>query len=248
MFTSLSTQEYTMDLIRQPLHERATARRRALCLRHARRLLLAAGAAAALQAQAAPITLDDFDAPATPRVAAKLGTKNVFFRDFTASVPGDVRELTYNLYINPLNAVAAVSLGGGQMTMAAGTGALGETVISYGAFTRPVDPNIGGPLLGIDLGSARSIELAFAGVESPLNLVVVLYTSNPLPGTEPLYYSQAAANSAPDVPGGPMTVKLDFDATNNFNYNQVDGVTVLIDRSGSARQNSYALTSLRFVD
>jgi hypothetical protein len=236
-----------MDLIRQPLHARAAARRRAGCLRHARRLLLAAGAAAALQAQAAPIALDDFDAPTTPRVAAKLGTEDVFFRDFT-SVPGGVRELTYNLYINPLNAVAAVSLGGGQMTMAAGTGALGETVISYGAFTRPDGPDIGGPLLGIDLGSSRSIELAFAGVESPLNLVVVLYTSNPLPGTEPLYYSQAAANSAPDVPGGPMTVKLAFDATNNFNYNQVDGVTVLIDRSGSARQNSYALTSLRFVD
>ncbi len=237
-----------MDLIPQPFPVRDTTRRRTQCLRHARRLPLAASAAAALQAQAAPIAIDGFDAPTKPRVAAKLGTNDVFFRDFTASVPGGVRELTYNLYINPLNTVAGVSLGGGQMTMAAGTGALGETVINYGAFTRPDGPNIGGPLLGIDLGSSRSIELAFAGVESPLNLVVVLYTSNPRPGTEPLYYAQAAANSAPDVPGGPMTLKLDFDAANNFNYSQVDGIAVLIDRSGSARQNSYALTSLRFVD
>jgi hypothetical protein len=248
MFTSLSPQEYTMDLIRQPLHARAAARRRALCIRHARRLLLAAGAAAALQAQAAPIALDDFDAPATPRVAAKLGTKNVFFRDFTASVPGDVRELTYNLYINPLNAVAAVSLGGGQMTMAAGTGALGETVISYGAFTRPVDPNIGGPLLGIDLGSARSIQLDFTGVEAGLNINVVLYTSNPLDAEKPLYYSSAGINVGPEQVGGTLSARLDFDPNNGFNYAQVDGVTVLIDRSGNAKQNSYVLNSLRFVD
>lgn len=48
--------------------------------------------------------------------------------------------------------------------------------------------------------------------------------------------------------GGTLSAKLDFDPSNGFNYAQVDGVSVLIDRSGSTRQNAYALTSLRFVD
>lgn len=214
----------------------------ALCLVGASLSLLAG------QAIAAPILVDSYTAPNAPHNAVRATVSTMFFRDFDASVVGGVREATYNVYTNPQRSPAALSLGRGQAGIAAGIGALGELVITYGAYTRPNRPDEGGPLLNLDLSKHHAVELVFRGVEDALNLNVELYTSAPLDAKNPVYYTLASLNAAPSAPGEPLVVRLPYNAGDGFNYGRVDGVTVLIDRSGSAKQNAYTLSEVRFVD
>ncbi|MEK8034074.1 hypothetical protein AACH06_24890 [Ideonella sp. DXS29W] len=199
-------------------------------------------------ATAAPILVDSYTAPATAHNAVRSSVSSIFYRDFDASVIGGVRDTTYNVYTNPQRSPAALSLGRGQAGVAAGIGALGELVIRYGAYTRPNGPDQGGPLLRLDLSHHHAVELVFRGVEQALNLNVELYTSAPLDPKNPVYYTLAGVNAAPPAPGEPLVVRLPYNAADGFNYGQVDGVVVLIDRSGSAKQNAYTLSEVRFVE
>lgn len=219
--------------------------------RWARLALCAAGTCLAMmasRAMAAPIVVDSYTAPNAPHNAVRATVSSMFFRDFDASMVGGVREATYNVYANPQRSPAALSLGRGQAGVGAGIGALGELVIAYGAYTRPNHPNEGGPLLGLDLSTHHAVELVFRGVEYGLNLNVELYTGTPLDAKSPVYYTLASLNAAPAAPGQPLVVRLPYNPTNGFNYAKVDGVVVLIDRSGSATQNAYTLSEVRFVD
>lgn len=219
--------------------------------RWARLALCAAGTCLAMmasRAMAAPIVVDSYTAPNAPHNAVRATVSSMFFRDFDASMVGGVREATYNVYANPQRSPAALSLGRGQAGVGAGIGALGELVIAYGAYTRPNHPNEGGPLLGLDLSTHHAVELVFRGVEYGLNLNVELYTGTPLDAKNPVYYTLASLNVAPTSPGAPLVVRLPYNPTDGFNYAKVDGVVVLIDRSGSATQNAYTLSEVRFVD
>lgn len=219
--------------------------------RWARLALCAAGACLAMmanRAMAATIVVDSFAAPNAPHNAVRAAVSTMFFRDFDASMVGGVREATYNVYTNPQRSPAALSIGRGQAGIAAGIGALGELVIAYGAYTRPNNPNEGGPLLNLDLSTHHAVELVFRGVEYGLNLNVELYTATPLDAKNPVYYTLASVNAAPSAPGQPLVVRLPYNPADGFNYAKVDGVLVLIDRSGSATQNAYTLSEVRFVD
>jgi hypothetical protein len=195
-------------------------------------------------AQAASLLIDDFSAPSPAFTATVTGNNTLLQRDFTATVPGGVREVIYNLYTNPQGSSVAVSVGDGSVSVSAGEGALGESVFYYGGFTRPTgDINVGGPNLGLDLTGYNAIELDFASVAQALNINYTLYTANAGGG---LPYNGAGINVAPATAGGPVTVIIPF-ASTAFNFSQVDGVAFLIDRSGSATGNKYVLSSAHFV-
>jgi len=195
-------------------------------------------------AQAASVLIDDFSAPSPAFSATVTGTNTVLQRDFTATVPGGVREVVYNLYSNAQGGSVGLSVGDGSVAVSAGKDALGELLFSYGGFTRPTgDVNVGGPNLGWDLSGYNAIELDFGAVDQVLNINYTLYTAAPGSG---LFYNSAGVNAAPGTPGGPLTVLIPFSGT-AFNFNQVDGVFFEIDRSGSARGNRYVLNSAHFV-
>ena len=211
--------------------------------------------------RAASLVLDDFSVPGVPVFQTPTGTGAQFFDrtfDTFAGVAGQVRESNYNLYLDPLSSGANVLLGGGIAAVVAGNEALGEFIFAYGAFTRPSgDPNVGGPLMGLDLTAFNNFRAEFSGVGQGLNLNVVLYTSAPnlLPDNTPLYYLQSGINIGPGAPGDPLTADLFLNALNPiaspfapyFNFSQVDGIVFLIDRSGSNPGNAYALDTLLFA-
>jgi hypothetical protein len=199
---------------------------------------------------AAPLLLDDFSDPSPAVMTTITGTSSVTFVDF-GSMLGGVRETNYNLYSNPSLSSVVLTRGAGSVGINAGPDALGELLLSYGAFTRPTgDPSVPGPFLGQNLTPYDALELDFTSVDQPLNINVVYYTSAPLASSCPpcLYYSQSGVNIGPDAPGDPLTVLLSFNPDPAFNFGQVDGVVVLIDRSGDSRGNAYSLDSMEFVN
>ena len=199
---------------------------------------------------AAPLLLDDFSDPSTAVMTTITGTNSVTFVDY-GSMLGGVREIDYNLYSNPSSSSVGLTRGAGSVGINAGPDALGELLLSYGAFTRPSgDPTIPGPLLMQDLTPYNALKLDFTSVNEPLNINVVYYTSAPLASSCPpcLYYSQSGVNIGPDMAGDPLSVVLSFDPTPLFDYGQVDGVIVLIDRSGDSRGNAYTLDNMEFVN
>jgi hypothetical protein len=163
-------------------------------------------------------------------------------------VPGGVRESTLNMYGGTVDSISALSVGDGRLSVAQGTGAQAETLISYGGFTRPTgDPTVGGPLLGLDLSTYTGLSLEFSGVEDSLNVNVVYYTSAPLSSSSPVYYASSGVNVAPTLAGGPLSFVLEFSADEAFNWKHVDGIVVIINRSGPIPSTSYAVDKLTFV-
>lgn len=202
-------------------------------------------------AQAAPIVIDSFAAPKPPKALAKPGLATIEMRQTGSSIVGGVRDTAYKSYLNPLATVSAISVGAGQLSVAAGPGALGETLLSYGAFSRINGPDVQGPALGLDLRKKSRMELTFSGVEGGVNIYAELYTTLPLvpaPGGSLDFYQGAGTNVTPTTPGAPITVVLDFGKNPTFNYASVDGLYIVIDRSGYTNANSYVLTNVRFLD
>lgn len=212
--------------------------------------LLAAAAFIALPAAAQ--VLDNFDAPVpgwartasgAPGSAASL----VRMCEAGLPVPGGARDITHNVYGNPLGSVSAVAVGEGRLSVAQGTGTIAETIVAYGAFTRVgCDDTVGGPRLRLNLGATRSLRLTFSGVEDAMNINVVYYTSAPLDPRAPLYYSTVSLNIAPSSPGALLDFKLPVGRDPAFNWRQVDGVVLLINRAGPTPHTSYTLDQLSF--
>jgi len=188
-----------------------------------------------LPAQAASLTIDSFDAPASPSVSVLTSVSEVSFEDLTTSVPGGVRYVYHHSYINPLNSAVVLSVGNGLLSSSSGEQARTEVVLGYGA-SGPT-----GPRLGLDFTPYTAFHFEFTGVSADLNIVAGLYTSNPL--VPDVYYLNAAVNVAPAVPGGPLVFDLAFTPSATFNYAQVDGITLLINRSNSNTGISYNLDS-----
>lgn len=212
------------------------------------------GLLSANPAMSASLLLDSFDAPA-PRestvvtVAGDFDTPGAVgeIQTSTSTVPGGIREAFLHVYNNPLSSASVLQAGEGNLSVAQGTGAIAETLITYGAFTRPTgDPHVGGPLLDLELSGYNALKFDFTGVEDWLNVNVVFYTSAPLDPLTPLYYSQSAVNIAPAVPGGPLSFTLGVSNNADFNWHQVDGIVVEINRSGPIPSTSYTLDQLSF--
>lgn len=211
--------------------------------------VLIAGAAVILAAAPAHAqVLDDFDydeeLASTSRVVQSRATTTINESDLPVS--GRVRDITLNVYSNPLNSASVVTVGRGRLSVAQGTNAVAETVIAYGAFTRVGgDPTAGGPLMGLDLSTQSALRFDFSGAEDGVNVNVVYYTSAP---TSPswIYYTSSGINIAPPTSGGPLSFTLPVSDDPSFNWKQVDGIVVLINRAGPTPHTSYTLDRLAF--
>jgi hypothetical protein len=206
---------------------------------------------------ASALVLDTFDAVAAPPAPTRRvvhgapGTATAtttVYESGLAGVPGGARDTTLNMYGNPLSGIAALSVGGGRISTAQGTGVTAETIVAYGAFTRVGGaPTIGGPRFGLNLSAYKNIVIDFSGAEDGLNVNVVYYTSAPLDPSDPLYYTTTGVNIAPAASGAPVTVRLPVNHNPFFNWKQVDGVILLINRSGPTPATSYTLDKLSFA-
>jgi len=209
-------------------------------------------AAAAFSNGAAALVLDTFDVPVplTTRVAFGAPgspTATVTLNEVGVAVPGGARDTSLTVYGNPLGSLAALAVGGGRISTAQGTGVTAETGVAYGAFTRVGgNPTIAGPLLGLDLSAYKNLVLEFSGAEDVLNLNVLYYTSAPLNPAAKIYYASAGTNLGPTTSGAPLTIRLPVLNNPLFNWQRVDGIAVLINRSGPTPATSYTLDKLSF--
>lgn len=202
----------------------------------------------AMPASAASLVVDDFDAPMPLRTSVLTALGEDTLIDFDTSVLGGVRGVYHHNYVNPLGSLSALSVGGGQLGSTVGVQARSEVLVSYGAFTRPTGaPDIGGPLLGLDASAFDTFRWTFSGVSNTMNLIAVLYTANPLDPASPLYYTTAGVNAAPTVLGGPMVVDLPMRLADPFNFAQVDGIVLVINRANSATNVAFNLDRFELV-
>lgn len=199
-------------------------------------------------ARASSLLIDDFAAPTTAVTSVFTGVDETTFNQFTGSVPGGVRGVYHHAYTNPLNSVAALAVGNGQLSSASGVGVQTEVLVFYGAFTRPtLQPEVGGPRLGLDATAYDTFRLDFSGLSGVMNINVVLYTANPLNPASPLYYSGAGVNVAPAAPGAALVVDLPFSLGDPFNFAQVDGIALVINRANGATGLAWNLDSFSLV-
>ncbi len=205
-----------------------------------------------LAGSAHALVLDEFAAPNPGWARTASGAPDLppaTLRVCEAGLPvlGGVRDVYHRAYGNPLNSVTAVGVGEGRLSVAQGTGLTAETLVMYGAFTRvDCNPVVGGPRLALDLSKYRSLRLVFSGAEHGLNLNVTYYTANPLNPAVPLYYSGGGINIAPSTSGGALEAHLPAGTDPNFNWRQVDGIVIIINRSGPTPHTSYTLDRILF--
>jgi hypothetical protein len=199
----------------------------------------------AAMANVTPFVLDTFDSPNVRSSRVIQGKRDATATMYEANLPvrAGVRDTGMRILENPLNSLAAVTVGGGNLSVAQGTRVKAETIIAYGSAAR--NPQQGGPSLGLNLSNYRNLQFDFSGVEGDLNINVVYHTSAPFSPTG--YYSTAKINVAPSSKDAPLKLKLPMNNDPNFNWQRVDGITVLINRSGGAVSTSYTLDTLTFV-
>lgn len=206
----------------------------------------------AWSAQATTLLIDDFDSPAAPGISVLTGEDEGSFLQWTDTVLGGVREVYHRAYLNPLGSVSAVAAGGGQLSSSDGVGATSEVLVSYGSFTNPSGtPGTAGPLLGLDVTPYDSFSVEFSGVAQRMNINIVMYSSTPLDAgnLSPTYYTAAAVNVAPNVPGGALSLVLPFAAlAGGFNFASVDGVVLVLNRAvGDVTNNAFNVDRFAFV-
>ena len=212
---------------------------------------------AAPTASASTLLLDDF---AAPNLTDSLLAPS---QDFVTSQPGTYAGISgqnraaYYFPYFPTTAAGAGStatIGNGAVKVAATAGTIGELELGYGAYGAPAsDLKANGPFLNLDLSGYDDLRLSFASLAKPIGLIIGFYTSNPVPGSGPRYYlnGQITLNPSPD--GGAVSGDILFkgaDATSPpalFNFSQVDGMVLIIDRGVASAGNSYNLTGLSFT-
>jgi hypothetical protein len=205
----------------------------------------------AVIANPAPLLLDSFDAPNASSHRVVKGkpdnaTSKVVLYESNLPVRTGARDTGLNMYENPLNSLAAISVGNGNLNIAQGAKVRAETTIAYGAFTRiGGNPTVGGPFLKLNLKDYKNLQLDFTGAEDGLNINVIYYTAAPV--TPNVYYSTKSINIAPPSPSAPLTVKLPMNNDSKFNWQQVDGIMVIINRSGGEHSTSYTLDALKLI-
>ena len=217
-----------------------------------RRLLLSTGLVLAVcvpAAHAQSMLVDGFTSPTTPVPSVFLGTGERSITDVAGDVLGGVRTVHHNVFLNPLPSVSVAVAGNGVLSVSDGVGATSEVLALYGAFANGVTPGAtSGPHLNLDVRPYDSFELVFRGVQLAMNINVTLYTANPLDPDNPLYYSTMGVNAAPATPGGAITVILPFAATPGFNFGDVDGISLVLNRPiGPLTGNGYTLDSFSLV-
>ena len=211
-------------------------------------LAVASAALVSTSAQAVALLVDDYSAPtpASTHVLTAVGEQH--FVDLDASVLGGVRGVYHHVYSNPLGSVAALAVGNGSVSSSSGVQVQTEVLLSYGAFTHPSgDPSVPGPRLGLDGRGFNAFSMDFTGVSTTLNLGVVMYTANPLDPGAPVYYTQVGVNVAPAAPGAALHVELPFAQDAAFNFGQIDGIVLIVNRANGATNVAFNLDSFSLV-
>jgi len=218
-------------------------------------LLSALGAAPA--ASASSLLLDDFAAPTPPVNLQAPSQQFVTSQPGTyAGVAGQNRAAYYFPYYPNTAAGASntATLGNGALTVAALPGTIGEVELGYGAYGAPASNlTANGPFLNLDLSGYDALHLNFSSLDKPVNLIVSFYTSNPVAGSGPRYYLNGEITLNPAVGGGAVSGDILFKGADSnvppalFNFAQIDGLVVLIDRATVPDGNSYQLNNLSFT-
>jgi len=210
--------------------------------------LLAFTLLASSPAHASTLLVDGFEAPEEPAISVLTGLGERQFNAFSPTVLGGVRGLYHHTYVNPLGSVSALAAGNGVLSSSNGVGVRNEVLALYGAFTRPtLEPDVGGPRLGLDARPYDSFQLDFTGLASTMNINIVLYTSAPLDPAAPLYYSTVGLNVAPASPGAALQVLMPFANNPSFNFGQVDGIALVIDRANGTTGTAWTLDGFSLV-
>ena len=187
---------------------------------------------AAAPAAASTFVLDDFSGP-TPALAIDSATGT-----FATVADGPYgRALVSNAFApGPIS----YRVGNGTLVRRPANGTAGETVLGYLRYGSPYT----GPL---DLSAFRYVRLDFLDVTvgDVFNLNVEFFTPGVSPA-KPLYYGLASLNWL--FTPSHRSAFLDMGpASGAFNFSNVQGIGVLIDRSGSGR-NGFTLDRIAFTD
>ncbi len=187
-------------------------------------------------AQAGSFVLDDFSSPSPPVTIVDVAGLGLGYT--TADGPY-FRALTYKEFGGPGGTGARFRIGGGDFRYDPGPGTSGETDIRYLADGGPV-----GGAGSLDLTPYNYVRLDFAAAASVLNLNFSFYTGTPFVGTK-TYYTNAGVNytfeptkTSTYIPIGPLK--------STFNFGNVNGLSLFIDRSGAGTA-SFDLRRISFV-
>lgn len=206
-----------------------------------------------LGATASTLVIDGFAAPTSPVIGVASGAPGspgsaLQMFDSSASVLGGERVVYFDITANSGSGGASIAVGGGLVHVQQEAGVAAEAVYNYGAFTGSYGvPDATGPFLGLDLSSYAALAFDFKSASDSLNLVFTLYTHAPLDPSNPVVYATQGINVAPPPPGTPMTAWVVFDKRPEFNWAQVDGIAVLVNRANPVPGTSYRLEGLSFV-
>ncbi len=209
----------------------------------------------ATTANAALPVLDSFDKPAIPKSRVSFGavdanSNSFYFNDFTNSVPGGIRGTAFRVFQDPLNSISALSIGKGRLSVAKGTGVQAEATLSYGYSASP-QPGVlvPGPALGLDLTGYSGLQFDFSGMEHACVVIVSFRTTAPLDPANPQWYSVNYNLDAPPLaaPGAPWSFVVKMNNDPGFNWAQVDGIQIIIDRPAGNPHSSFTLDKLTFV-
>jgi PEP-CTERM motif len=183
-------------------------------------------AASAPSASAASLLIDDFANPGAPNTYSAAGVATI--ADTTEAGP-PVRSVFADSYINPLDGVTTLTTGGGEVTLSSPMGARAEVLLGYGAFA--------GVSESIDTTPYNDIRLDFARATDALNLNVVFYSS-----TGPsIFYLLSGRNVSPAPGNAPFTTYIPISSLAGFDRTNVDGIVLVVDRSGDSFGASWAL-------
>ena len=221
---------------------------------------LVIGAAPGLSRAAAPIVLDDFSTPATQ--ANLLTAAQDYDTTDTGTFAGEAGQIRSSYYYHywPTITTATAStatLGVGGVSVAAAPGEIGELALGYGSYAQGGGEN--GKPLGLDLSHDDDLQVHFASLTGPVNLLVGFYTE--VPGSDATYYWNGELNYSPAHPGGPVTVDILFKGRDQYqssyppvfsdpsqyDFAEVDGVDLIVDRAAQSDGNSYEITGLDFT-
>jgi len=212
---------------------------------------------AAQAASASTLLLDDFAAP-VPAISMVAPSQNFVTSQAGsyAGVAGQFRAAYYFPYASSTGAApgGTAQIGQGTVTVAAAPASIGELELGYGAYgAPPSDLAANGTNLNLDLSAYNDLQLRFASLAQPVNVIVGFYTSKPVAGSGPLYYLDAQIQLNPAADRGPVSGDVLFKGADSstppslFNFSQVDGMVVIVDRASAIYGNSYSLTSLSFT-
>ncbi len=246
-------------LVRRPLptHHRCQPLWRRAAQRLARPLQLAAvgvvAGLAAWSASATTLLVDDFSSPVAPVVGTVSGapaSPGAIWQHFDtgSSILGGERVSYLDVTASSTGGSASLAVGDGLAHVQQDPGVAVEALFFYGAYTSSFgDLGATAPRWGLDLSSFAALAFDFKSASDPLNLVITLYTTAPLDPLNPIYYATQGINVAAPPPGTPLTAWLAFDHRPEFNWQQVDGMAVLVNRANPVTGASYRLEALSLV-